>query len=186
MPRTTPSRMRRFFSRVLARRDLAEAQRIEDRDGARAHSENIAQDAADASGRSLERLNVTRMIVGFDFEGRDKAVADVHDTGVFTRALHDKLAACGQALQVNFARFVGAMFAPHHAEDAQFGDVRVAAKDLLNARVFLGRNAVFGGNHGSDSNFSASGGHVQIWKNRRQLMLSPSRRRQALRSWSGK
>src|SRR5437899_2587792 len=96
-------------------------------DGARAHGENVAQDSADAGGGALERLDVTGMIVRFNLEGRDEAVADVHDTGVFSGALHDQLAARRQALQVHLARFVGTMLAPHHAEDAQLGDVRLAA-----------------------------------------------------------
>jgi hypothetical protein len=29
------------------------------------------------------------MIVRFDFEGRDEAVTDVHDAGIFPRTLHD-------------------------------------------------------------------------------------------------
>ena len=116
-----------FFSGALARDDLAKTQRIEHGDGARAHGENVAQDSADAGGGALERLDVTGMIVRFNLEGRDEAVADVHDTGVFSGALHDQLAARRQALQVHLARFVGTMLAPHHAEDAQLGDVRLAA-----------------------------------------------------------
>src|SRR5260370_36527665 len=96
------------------------------------------------------------MIVRFDFESGDEAVADVHDAGVFARALHDELAARWEALQVNFARFVRAVLAPHHAENAQFGNVRVAPKDLLNARIFLARYAVFGGDLRSDSDFGGS------------------------------
>ncbi len=102
------------------------------------------------------------MIVRFDFEGGDEAVANVHNAGVFTGALHNEFAARGQALQVDFARFVGAVLAPHHAENAEFGDVGIAAEDLLDARVFLARYAVFGGDLGSDSNFRASGGHVSF------------------------
>src|SRR5206468_3804993 len=36
----------------------------------------------------------------------------------------------------------------------------VAAKDLLNARVLLARDAMFGGDFGGHSNFGASSGHV--------------------------
>ena len=41
--------------------------------------------------------------------------------------------------------FVGAVLAPHHAEDAEFGEVRIAAEDFLDARVFVGGEAVLGG-----------------------------------------
>src|SRR5207249_12276090 len=148
------------FASALARSDFPEAKRVEDGDGPRAHGENVAQDAADAGGRALKRLNITRMIVRFDFEGRNEAVANVDDAGVFSRALHHELPACGQALQVDFTRFIGAVLAPHHAKDAQLGDVRVAAKDLLNARVLLAGDAMFGGDFGGHSNFGASSGHV--------------------------
>ena len=141
-------------------RDRAKAERIENGDRTRAHGENVAQDAANAGGRALEGFNVTGMIVRFDFEGSDKAIADVHNAGVFARTLHDEFAARGEALQVYFARFVGAVLAPHHGENAEFGDVGIAAEDFLDARVFLWRYAVFGGDLGSDSNFRASGGHV--------------------------
>src|SRR5260370_17839026 len=102
------------------------------------------------------------MVVRFDFEGGDQAVTDVNDAGVFARALHDELAARGQALQVNFARFVRAVLAPHHAENAQFGDVWLAAKDLLNAGVFLARYAVFGGDFRRYPDFGANGGHISV------------------------
>ena len=77
------------FGGVFSRNNCAEAQRIEHGDGARAHGENVAEDAADAGGRALKRLDVAGMIVRFDFEGGDEAVADVHDAGVFAGALHD-------------------------------------------------------------------------------------------------
>ena len=125
------------------RRDGAEAQRIEHGDGPRAHGENVAQNSADAGGRALKRLDVTGMVVRFDFEGGDEAVADVDDAGIFSGALHT-LAARGQALQMDLARFVGAVLAPHHAENAQFGDVGVAAENFLDAGVFGGREAVLG------------------------------------------
>jgi hypothetical protein len=176
-----------LFGRVFTRRDFAEAEGIENGDGTRPHGENIAQNATDAGRRSLKGLDVTRMIVRFDFEGGNEAVADVHDTSVFTRALHDEFAARGQSLQVDLAGFVGAVLAPHHAENAQFGDVWVAAKDLLDARVFLARDAMLGGDLRSDSNFGAGSGHIQISeKNWKPLTLSPLRRRRALRSWSEK
>src|SRR5260370_3241793 len=102
------------------------------------------------------------MIVRFDLEGGDQAVADIDDAGVFARALHDELAPRGQALQVDFARFVGAVFAPHHAENAQLGNVRVAAKNLLYAGVFFGGEAVLSGDFRRYSDLGASGSHISI------------------------
>src|SRR5262249_47843512 len=67
-----------------------------------------------------------------------------------------------QALEVHFARFVGAVFAPHHGKDAEFGDVRIAAKDFLDSRVLFGGDAVFGGDFGSYLNFSQGRCHQAI------------------------
>jgi len=97
--------------------------------------------------------------VGFDFEGGDEAVADVDDAGIFTGALDDELAASGQALEMDFAGFVGAVLAPHDGEDAEFGDVGIAAENFLDAGVLAGGNAVFGGDGGSDFDFGGCGGH---------------------------
>ena len=57
------------------------------------------------------------------------------------------------------AGFVGAVLAPHHAEDAEFGDVGIAAENFLDARVFFGGEAVFGGDFGRDFDFDLGGGH---------------------------
>jgi hypothetical protein len=77
------------FGGVFAGDDFAEAEGIEDRDGARAHGEDVAEDAANAGGGSLEGFDVAGMIVGFDFERGDEAIADVDDAGIFAGALDD-------------------------------------------------------------------------------------------------
>ena len=51
------------------RLQLAEAQRVEDRDRPRADREDVAQDPADAGGGALERLDRARVVVGLDLEG---------------------------------------------------------------------------------------------------------------------
>ena len=145
---------RDFFGRGVSgggsRRDGTEAQRIEHGDGPRAHGENVAQDSANAGGRALKGFDEARMIVRLDFEDGAEAVADVHDSGIFAGALHHTLALRGKALQVHAARFIGAVLAPHHAENSELGEIRVAAEDFLDARVFLGREAVLGGDLWSD------------------------------------
>ncbi len=67
--------------------EAAEAQRVEDRDRARAHREDVAQDAADARRRALERLDERRMVVALDLEDRGEPVADVDRAGVLARPL---------------------------------------------------------------------------------------------------
>ena len=127
--------------RVIGR---AEAQRVQDGEGARAHGEDVAQDAAHAGGRALEGLNEAGVVVRLDFEDGGQPVADVHHAGVLARALQDLRAAGGQALEVDAAGLVGAVLAPHHAEDAELGEVGLAAEDFLDAGVLFGRQPVLG------------------------------------------
>src|ERR1035437_5948047 len=67
----------------------AEAQRIHHGDGARAHGEDVAQDAADAGGGALQGFDEAGVIVRLDLEGDDVAAADIDDAGIFAGALHD-------------------------------------------------------------------------------------------------
>ena len=121
MPATTPARMRRLRGAGDRVVEAAEAERIEHGDGARAHGEDVAQDAADAGGGALEGLDEAGVVVRLDLEGDDVAAADIDDAGVFAGALHDELAAGGQLLQVQARALVRAVLAPHHAEDAELG-----------------------------------------------------------------
>jgi hypothetical protein len=63
-------------ARARARR-LAEAQRVEHGDRPRADREDVAQDAADAGGGALERLDRARVVVRLDLERDRQPVADV-------------------------------------------------------------------------------------------------------------
>jgi hypothetical protein len=62
--------------------EAAEAQRVEVADRARAHREHVAQDAADAGGGALVRLDVRGMVVALDLEHHREPVADRHRAGV--------------------------------------------------------------------------------------------------------
>ena len=66
--------------------ELAEAERVEHGDRPRAHREDVAQDAADAGGGALERLDRARVVVRLDLERRGQPVAHVHDARVLARA----------------------------------------------------------------------------------------------------
>ena len=59
MPDTTPDTR----CRVLGWIGLAEAQRVHHGDGARAHGEDVAHDAAHAGGRALIGLDEAGMVV---------------------------------------------------------------------------------------------------------------------------
>src|SRR5258708_1212654 len=79
----------------------------------------------------------------FDLEGAPPAVADVDGAGILSRPLQHALAPRRQALQVHARRLVGTVFAPHHAEDAEFGERRLAtAEKLLDLFVLFRSEAV--------------------------------------------
>ncbi len=163
--------------------DGAEAKRVENGDGAGTHGENVAENAADASGGALERFDVAGMIVRFDLEGGDEAAADVHNAGVFARTLHDELAARGQALEVHLARLVGAMLAPHHGENSELGDIGLSAEDLLYARVFFRGQAMLCGDFCGDFDFGGCGCHLILPKEERARHAVPSQKRNLPPSW---
>ena len=64
----------------------AEAQRVHHRDRAGAHGEDVADDAADAGGRALVRLDEARVVVRLDLEGHREVVGDLHDARVLPDA----------------------------------------------------------------------------------------------------
>src|ERR1019366_10264358 len=72
-----------------------EAQGIEQRDGARSHGEDVAQDAAHSGRGPLVRLDRARMIVRLDLEDAGKPVADVHGAGILARSLQHARTAGG-------------------------------------------------------------------------------------------
>ncbi len=120
----------------------AEPQRVEQRHGPRAHREDVADDPADAGGRALIGLDERRVVVRFDLEHRRQAVADVDGAGVFARALQHAAARCRQRPQVDARALVAAVLGPHHREDAELGEVGLAAHQLADAVVLVGGDAV--------------------------------------------
>src|SRR5260370_21515555 len=78
-----------------------------------------------------------------DLESAGPAIADVDDPRVFARPLQNAVAARRQTLQMHARGLVGAVLAPHHAEDAQFGERGLAsAQKLLDLVVLLERESV--------------------------------------------
>ena len=124
---------------------FAEAECVHVCDGACAHGEDVAKDATHAGGRALEGLDVAWVVVAFHFENGGLAVADVDDACVFTGTADDPWGFGGQGAQVHAGGFIRAVFAPHDGENAELYDVWLA--------VFLGRQAVFGDDFGSDGLF---------------------------------
>ena len=120
----------------------AEAQRVQQRHRPRAHREDVANDAADAGGRALVRLDERRVVVRLDLEHRRQAVADVDGAGVLSRPLQHAAAGGRQRLQVDARALVAAVLGPHHREDAELGQVGLAAHQLADAFVLVGGDAV--------------------------------------------
>ena len=65
----------------------AEAEGVEVGDGARAHREDVAQDAADAGRRALKRLDGAGVVVRFDLEDDAEVVVERNHARVLQRAL---------------------------------------------------------------------------------------------------
>ena len=113
-------------ARARAARDLAEAQRVEDRDRPRADREDVAQDATDAGRRALERLDRARVVVRLDLERAREPAAQRHRAGVLARA-HDHAPALDrQRAQQPLGVLVGAVLRPHQREDRELDLVRLA------------------------------------------------------------
>src|SRR5205814_6350663 len=114
-------------------------QRIEQRDGPRAHREDVADDPADPGGRALIRLNERRVVVRLDLEDRGEAAADVDRAGVLARSLQHLRTFGWQRPEVHTRALVAAVLGPHHREDAELGQVRLAAQKSHDAAVLLRR-----------------------------------------------
>ena len=144
MPATTPGSTRAVSGASMR----PEAQRVHDRDRPGAHRQDVADDAADAGGRALVRLDVGRVVVRLDLEGDGPAVADVDHAGVLAHAdqqrvrLRRRLVA--ELPQVHLGRLVGAVLAPHHRVDGQLGAGRAAAEDLADPGVLVLLHAQLG------------------------------------------
>ena len=113
---------------------VAEAERVEDRDRAGAHREDVAQDAADAGRRALVRLDGARVVVRLDLERDRQAVADRDDAGVLAGARDDALAGSRQRPQERLRALVRAVLAPHDAEHRELEVVRVARRGGRGSR----------------------------------------------------
>ncbi len=128
----------------------AETQRVEVGDRASAHREDVAQDAADAGRRTLIRLDIGRVVVALHLEDRRLAVADVDHAGILAGAADHLRAGGGELLQMGAARFVRAMLGPHHREDAELGEIGLAAHRDEHALIFFGGQPVLGDDLGGD------------------------------------
>jgi len=107
-----------------------ETQAVEQRDRARAHGDDVAEDPADAGRRSLERLDGGRVVVGLDLERDRLALAEVEHARVLARALEDALARRGQPLEERRRMLVAAVLRPEEREDRELEVVRLAFQKI--------------------------------------------------------
>ena len=127
-----------------------EAQQVEAGDGARTHGEDIAQNATDTCRRALIGLDERWMIMAFHLEDAGLSIANIDDAGIFTRTLNDPWRFRRQFAQMQARGFIRAMLVPHSRENTELGKSGRAADQLENAIVFIGLEAVFGNELGSD------------------------------------
>ena len=114
------------------------------------------------------------MVVRLDLEDRGEAVADVDGAGVLARPLDDARARRRQRLQMDARALVAAVLGPHHREDAELGQVRLAAEDLDDAVVLVAREPVASRTASSES----SGRRHALRLLARHGALPPARSRQ--------
>src|SRR5208283_427781 len=144
-------------------RDWAEAQGVHNGHRPRAHGEDVAQNTAHASGRALEGLDERWVVVRLDFESASPAVADVNDACVLSWALYHAAAVRREPLQVHPRRLVGAVLAPHHAENTQLRERRLAAQRFQNAVVFFWRDPMVTEHFWGDGGFFSDAGRAFNW-----------------------
>src|SRR5437588_440095 len=118
---------------------LAEAQRVQDRDGARAHGEDVAEDPADAGRGTLKRLDERGMVVALHLEDHRPAVADLHGPRVLAGALQQVRGPRGQPTQEHARVLVGAVLGPEGGEETELGVGRLAAEPLDYPMIFVER-----------------------------------------------
>ncbi len=122
--------------------ERSETQRVQQRDRTRAHREDVADDAADAGGRALVRLDERRVVVRLDLEHRAQPVADVDGAGILAGPLDDARAGGRQRLEMHARALVAAVLGPHHGEQPELEQVGLAAHQLQDAFVFVRLDAM--------------------------------------------
>src|SRR5207244_9066838 len=121
---------------------IAEAERVEERDGTRAHREDIAQDAADPGRGALERLDERRMVVALDLEDQGPPVADVNGARVLAGPLQHPRAGRREPSEENPRVLVRAVLGPEGREGSEFRVGRFPAEPPDDAIVFFGCQAL--------------------------------------------
>ncbi len=109
--------------RRVGRVGVAEPERVEDCDRPGTHSQDVADNPADASRRTLVGLDETRMIMRFDLKCDGQTLTDSDHPGVLAHA--DEHALTGgyvvEPPQMHLGRLIRTVFAPHHRVHGKLG-----------------------------------------------------------------
>ena len=118
--------------------DWAEAEGIEESDRARAHREDVADDAADACRRTLVGFDGGGVVVRFDLHHHAQAVANVDCSGVLRTAPGEDVRAFGgEQAEERLRVLVAAVLAPERPEKPELDFVRLAAEAFDDEIVFV-------------------------------------------------
>ena len=117
--------------------DGAKAQAVEVPHGARAHGEDIAQDASDTRRSALIRFDIRGVVVRLHLEHGREAIADIHRARVLARPLDHLRSGRGQPPEVHARALVGAVLAPHRAHHANLWRGRRATELVQDELVFF-------------------------------------------------
>ena len=111
---------------------LTEAQPVEQRNRARAHGDDVAEDPADPGRSALKRLHRARVVVALDLERDRLTLAEVDHARVLARPLQHACAFRRKAAQQRRRVLVRAVLRPEQREDGELEMVRLAAQQLLD------------------------------------------------------
>ena len=126
-------------SRAFRAVHLAKPQRIHQRDRTSAHRENVADDAADAGGGALIRLDErSGSLCDSILKTAASPSPDSTRASVLARALRARAALrSGSFLRCTSRTLVAAVLGPHHRKNSELGDARLSTEGLDDAVVFL-------------------------------------------------
>src|ERR1019366_1623143 len=141
--------------------ERTEAQRVEHRDRSRAHGEDVTENAADAGGRALIRLDGGRMVVRLDLERHGESVTDRDHAGVLTGTLQHVRRRGREFPEQGPRMFVRAVLAPQRAHDAEFRERRRAAQHVHQAIVLVPREPMLGNECRRDRGIAGAGSRGQ-------------------------
>ena len=123
--------------------DRAEAQLVHDGDGARAHRDDVAHDAADTGRGALERLDVRGVVVALDLEGHRPAVTHIYHASVLAdtgqhAGLHLVGGGLAEVAQMHLGGLVRAVLGPHDRVHRELGGRGAAPEDVTDPLVLVG------------------------------------------------